>query len=77
MDQSHSEIEIFLTNSEAPESIRSKIISALQKIRYIASEKGHSPCRCGGMSNGEVCSNTCFCEWAKNINFAIDEMFLR
>jgi hypothetical protein len=63
--------------ADAPEHVRTRIYSALQKIRYIASEEGHDPCRCGGIENGEVCSNICFCDWAKDINFAIDEMFLR
>jgi hypothetical protein len=58
---------------ESLESRLQAVTKALQKVKFIASEEGHSPCRCGGIGPEGVCSNTCFCEWAKQINEALTE----
>jgi hypothetical protein len=47
------------------------LAATLEKVRAIASPAGHAPCRSGGMDAEEVCPNTCFCEWAAEINAAL------
>ena len=42
---------------------RDALLGALKAIKNICNPSGHAPCRCGGINNGEVCTNTCICDW--------------
>lgn len=56
-----------LADLEAAEARSARLTEALKRVEFIASEKGHAPCRCGGLGPEGVCSNTCYCDWAKEI----------
>jgi hypothetical protein len=53
------------------EEENAKLKWQIAKAILIASENGHAPCRCGGIGREGVCSNTCSCEWAKEIRVAL------
>ena len=47
---------------------RNRAVAALERIRFVCSDAGHAPCRCGGIDEeGNVCPNACNCDWAKEI----------
>jgi hypothetical protein len=47
---------------------RNRALAALERIRFVCSDAGHAPCRCGGIDEeGNVCPNACNCDWPKEI----------